>query len=821
MATKIQLRRDTATNWATTNPVLSQGEAGYDITNGILKIGNGLTAWNGLQGISGSTGGIQGAQGTQGISGSAVAQGIQGFQGVQGNDGAGEQGIQGIIGEQGIQGIQGTQGTQGITGNQGGITYNVTVQGSTEYLINGVVNPPLNLIRGMKYFFNVNTFGQPFYIKTAATAGSEDQYNDGVTNNGVEVGVLTFEVPFNAPTELFYVSQNQDPGIFGTITTAEFGAGAGSGTQGAQGIQGIAGSGIQGVQGIQGITGSGTQGIQGAQGTSGAQGVQGLSGATVTPLGRTFYVSKNGDDEDNDGLTPGSAFSTIKNALTQMLSGETLLVASGTYEEAYPLTAPANITVRGAGIRATIIKPTAGTDANDGWEIFGSTTFSDFTMLGQYWDEEQNEGYAFRIRPGANWSERSPYLERITILNKGRDPVLPSDPYGFNSTGNGNVAGRGIFIDGKDVSSSSPQAAILLNEITMFVPNSIGIRMKNGARCETLNSFVYFADKAVLLEEGAEGIHGDGKTRIKVSGVTNMYTPTAGHTMTVYDSGSTMLGLTIESYDVDTNTIVIDGKVNGLIEGSNDIRFVDVDIEQAVATAITLVDYKDFGAEFRSIANAYVYGNHGIYADGDGIQANLISHNFAYIGAGANTDNDTDLSIPANEVTVLNGAKVFVSSVDQDGEFRIGLSDRSWYFNNLGDLEAAGNIIPDTDNAYNLGSPTNQWKHVYTAGGSIYLDNIKLTNNNGKLEVTKVINAGGEDETPDPEDSNAASNIGGGDNSYTPEDTDHWNDPAVNTVQEALDELAARVTALQNLEIDGGNAYTPPQGELLIDGNGA
>jgi hypothetical protein len=69
-------------------------------------------------------------------------------------------------------------------------------------------------------------------------------------------------------------------------------------------------------------------------------------------------------------------------------------------------------------------------------------------------------------------------------------------------------------------------------------------------------------------------------------------------------------------------------------------------------------------------------------------------------------------------------------------------------------------------------------------------------------------------------DSNGTSVLGGsGDNSYTPEDTDNWNDPAVNTVQAALDELAARITALQNYEIDGGNAYTPPQGELTIDGN--
>jgi len=57
--------------------------------------------------------------------------------------------------------------------------------------------------------------------------------------------------------------------------------------------------------------------------------------------------------------------------------------------------------------------------------------------------------------------------------------------------------------------------------------------------------------------------------------------------------------------------------------------------------------------------------------------------------------------------------------------------------------------------------------------------------------------------------------------SYTPDDTDNWNEPTVNTIQAALDELAARVTALQNYEIDGGNAYTPPEGETIIDGYGA
>lgn len=71
----------------------------------------------------------------------------------------------------------------------------------------------------------------------------------------------------------------------------------------------------------------------------------------------------------------------------------------------------------------------------------------------------------------------------------------------------------------------------------------------------------------------------------------------------------------------------------------------------------------------------------------------------------------------------------------------------------------AQNIIPDEDNTYDLGTPAKQWRHVYTAGGSIYLGNVKLTNEDGKLVATTVINPGEENEAPDPVDSNAVSNI--------------------------------------------------------------
>ena len=100
-----------------------------------------------------------------------------------------------------------------------------------------------------------------------------------------------------------------------------------------------------------------------------------------------------------------------------------------------------------------------------------------------------------------------------------------------------------------------------------------------------------------------------------------------------------------------------------------------------------------------------------------------------------------------------------------NNKIKIGTGATAWnslaYFDDkVTDFSAvATDILPDADNTRDLGSPAKQWRHVYTAGGSIYLDNIKLTNNAGKLEVTKVINPGEENEAPDPDDSNAGDSV--------------------------------------------------------------
>lgn len=46
--TLIQVRRDTASNWTSTNPTLAAGEIGFESNTGLLKVGDGSTAWSSL-----------------------------------------------------------------------------------------------------------------------------------------------------------------------------------------------------------------------------------------------------------------------------------------------------------------------------------------------------------------------------------------------------------------------------------------------------------------------------------------------------------------------------------------------------------------------------------------------------------------------------------------------------------------------------------------------------------------------------------------------------------------------------------------------------
>ena len=276
----------------------------------------------------------------------------------------------------------------------------------------------------------------------------------------------------------------------------------------------------------------------------------------------------------------------------------------------------------------------------------------------------EGSGYAICYQPGADIQLRSAYVKNVTILNRG-STVTADDPYGFDA----GDAGRGIIVDGSKVAAGSIEPAMLFSDVTIFAPANVGLVLKDGARAEWLNSFVYFADFGILAEAGTKGAFNDGKTKVKLSGIAGTFQDGDEVTFTSTD-GSTIVTVDVET--VDGDTLLIDGRVDEL-EGF-DTTPQTIAAVPSGATATTIVEYnrKDFGAELRSISSANVYGNHGVKADGPDVRLRLSSHDFGYIGAGKSFDNNDTGVVTANETIEANGGKVFFNSTDQYGDFRIG-----------------------------------------------------------------------------------------------------------------------------------------------------
>jgi len=225
-----------------------------------------------------------------------------------------------------------------------------------------------------------------------------------------------------------------------------------------------------------------------------------------------YFVTSNGSDS-NDGRRTNSGFATIKHALSLATTGTVVYVEAGNYVEAFPLTIPAGVTVKGSSIRGVQITPTFGTRFNDAFYLNGETTLTDLVISGFF-----QPGWAFKFAPNAKITTKSPYIERVSVITRG-SVTSSSDPYGFLA---GN-AGHGAYLDASVLQAGSLEPAMLWNEVTFIVPNATGMYMTNGCRAELLNGFFYFANKAIDAEAGITGLSGAGQTRLKVQNVTGNF----------------------------------------------------------------------------------------------------------------------------------------------------------------------------------------------------------------------------------------------------------------------------------------------------------
>ena len=287
--------------------------------------------------------------------------------------------------------------------------------------------------------------------------------------------------------------------------------------------------------------------------------------------GNTYYVSENGSN-DNEGDRPERPWRNVGYALTQISNigeNDVLNISAGVYEETFPLTVPRGLTVKGAGLRATKIMPTTATKQEDCFLMNDRTVVEDLTVGGLYFDTPANKGYAFKYAPGIAITTRSPYVQRVTVLNFGSN-ITADDPYGYNTADSPPsfyIAGGGAYIDGSECTSDSLEAGFLFNECTFIVPNSKALSFTNGARVEFLNCFSYFAATGIEGLSGSVGFASTGKTRLRATGLTTDVG--VGNTVTYFDTdGVTGLATGIVA-SADATYFRIQGKSTGFEVLSN------------------------------------------------------------------------------------------------------------------------------------------------------------------------------------------------------------------------------------------------------------
>ena len=408
-----------------------------------------------------------------------------------------------------------------------------------------------------------------------------------------------------------------------------------------------------------------------------------LAGVAVNlGIQNKWYVSTNGAD-NLAGNHPNFAFGTIKHALSYIQESSAgpheLHILPGTYIEEFPLEVPANVTVKGSGIRSVTIKPTQAGRFNDAFILNNASMVTDLSIQGFQYNSATDVGYGFRFAQNAGIITKSPYIQNISVITQGSNRTA-SDPKGFAS----GDAGKGALLDSNVLDTASPRTSMLFNGATFITPGVDAVTVKNGSKIEFIDCFTYFANRGLYMQH-----------------TLNQYTPTAG----TYDPATGVMTLTIgnhsirvgESITIADNSLTFTCAMDSHQTDHTYPRATDpysgkkVSITGTTATSITCNVgissnttahiFKSASAnavtegtmnEARVIASATIYGNQGVVADGNGCLAYLISHNFAYVGTGKDVENDDYLINQENEVVTTNNAKVHFVSQDQDGDFRVG-----------------------------------------------------------------------------------------------------------------------------------------------------
>lgn len=445
-----------------------------------------------------------------------------------------------------------------------------------------------------------------------------------------------------------------------------------------------------------------------------------------TPVGKTYYVSTNGNDEF-DGTTPSSAKATIASAVAMADPGDSVVVTGGTYVENTPIIIPQNVQVQGAGERNCIIVPSnlandifwvnnngyvtgfkfkdytgsaiafpASTIESNTAQGGGSNTItlaSSASIYEKYYNSMEititggtGSGQSANIvyynpetkvaTVDANWSTQpnntSTYALKIPLrtsapsANTRYSTFISGSPYIYNSSSI-TTTGTGIKVDG-DLATGNK--SIISAQFTQVNSGGKGIHILNDGYSQLVSIYAIFCDTGFLAESGGTASMGNCNVNFGNRGlIANGKGKLAMSANIANTSLEASFTLNLTNVSPNTTFVTANTPYNGLImkiDGDNLENYYAVTQATPSVGGNTTVTFQN------SIANSIPTGTGVKFYQQSQLRAS--GQTFEYVGAGTSVAAIPRFGGVANsesEIIVIGEGAVFATATDQAGNFKV------------------------------------------------------------------------------------------------------------------------------------------------------
>ena len=441
-----------------------------------------------------------------------------------------------------------------------------------------------------------------------------------------------------------------------------------TGTQAATTITGLAT--VATTNAYSDLSGLPTLGTAAAQNTgafaTAAQGT--LADSAVQPAdlvvaGKVIYVDTTTGSDTAAGDLETAPLKTITAALAQAQSGDCISIGAGIYTEAAPMIVPRNVSLIGDDLRATEIRPTTGTATNNLFLVDSGTRFFALTFA-----RHQAGSFAVAFNPNANntaigasgigaYVQKSPYIQNCTSYTAQDDSGLAG------STSDGTTGG-GMEVDGSKCAANSPIRSMVVDSYTQVNLDGPGCLVKNDGYAQLVSFFGTFCSYHVKAETGGQVNLSNSTTDFGTYGLV-----ADGRSATALFTGT---GASAAS---GANQIDVTSLSTNRLGGSNRPAIGQVFDAGGAARTITGAVAITGGYTvtfYPSLTSAYAGGSISFYQRS---QITTGAHTMEYVGSGTNylaLPWNGGIPIQANEIVETNGGRVFSSTTDHLGDFRVG-----------------------------------------------------------------------------------------------------------------------------------------------------